>query len=101
MNAQEHYNSLTTQQSRQRLRSIGATRQVARALSTRSWVALSRWAKRKLKRQFDEERKKRNCGCLASTDITGHISRGTGRLDDNGFWEFPCPHGNNGVEYVG
>ena len=28
--------------------------------------------------------------CCASTDIAGCASFGTGKLDFNGFWEFPC-----------
>jgi hypothetical protein len=34
------------------------------------------------------------CDCNTSTGICGSTTRGTGRLDFNGYWEFPCPHGN-------
>lgn len=37
------------------------------------------------------------CGCSTSTGICGSITRGTGRLDFNGYWERPCPHGNDMV----
>lgn len=33
------------------------------------------------------------CKCKASTGICGCITYGTGKLDFNGFWEIPCPHG--------
>lgn len=39
------------------------------------------------------------CTCSASTAICGCISRGMGILDDNGFWEHPCPHGSAFVPY--
>lgn len=39
------------------------------------------------------------CKCLASTGICGSITRGTGKLDCNGYWEVPCPHGNAFSEY--
>lgn len=39
------------------------------------------------------------CTCYASTGICGSITRGTGRLDDLGYWEFPCTHGNAFTEY--
>jgi len=38
------------------------------------------------------------CGnekCCASTDISGRISHGWGKLDSFGFWEFKCPETNN------
>jgi hypothetical protein len=28
---------------------------------------------------------------LSSTDIAGNITHGWGELDNNGFWEHPCP----------
>jgi hypothetical protein len=34
------------------------------------------------------------CNCNTSTGICGTITRGTGKLDFNGYWEFPCLHGN-------
>lgn len=33
------------------------------------------------------------CGnpeCCVSTTIAGEFSFGSGKLDNNGFWEFPC-----------
>jgi len=33
------------------------------------------------------------CNCGVSTNIADEISCGTGELDFNGFWEFPCTHG--------
>jgi len=41
---------------------------------------------------------KKPCDCKVSTDITGSISCGTGKLDFNGFWEHPCTHGR--AEYL-
>src|SRR5690348_6159809 len=35
----------------------------------------------------------RPCRCNASTGICGCITYGTGKLDNNGFFQFPCPHG--------
>jgi hypothetical protein len=32
------------------------------------------------------------CQCKTSTGIDGSITRGTGKLDDFGYWEFPCGH---------
>ncbi len=32
------------------------------------------------------------CHCFASTNIADEINYGTGKLDSNGFWEFPCMH---------
>lgn len=32
------------------------------------------------------------CDCRTSTGIHGGLTRGYGELDDNGFWEHPCPH---------
>jgi hypothetical protein len=32
------------------------------------------------------------CQCNTSTGICGSITRGTGCLDFNGYWEFPCTH---------
>ena len=39
------------------------------------------------------------CNCNTSTGICGSITRGTGQLDFNGYWEFPCTHGNAFTEY--
>ena len=39
------------------------------------------------------------CNCKASTGICGRITRGYGRLDHNGYWEFECPHGNAYTDY--
>ena len=36
----------------------------------------------------------RKCGCKRSTCICGCVTAGTGRLDNYGFWEHPCKHGN-------
>jgi hypothetical protein len=47
----------------------------------------------------DDKNKKQKCDCNTSTGICGNITRGTGRLDFNGYWEFPCPHGNALEEY--
>ena len=33
-----------------------------------------------------------DCHCFASTNIADEINYGTGDLDFNGFWEFPCTH---------
>ena len=38
-------------------------------------------------------RPKSTCRCNASTGICGCITYGTGKLDDNGYWKVPCPHG--------
>lgn len=35
---------------------------------------------------------KRPCNCYASTNIADEVNYGTGDLDFNGFWEFPCNH---------
>lgn len=35
---------------------------------------------------------KRPCNCFASTNIADEINYGTGDLDFNGFWQFPCTH---------
>ena len=32
------------------------------------------------------------CRCIASTNIADEVNYGTGPLDFNGFWEFPCTH---------
>lgn len=32
------------------------------------------------------------CLCFASTNIADELNYGTGKLDFNGFWEFPCTH---------
>ena len=32
------------------------------------------------------------CRCCASTNIADVINYGTGSLDFNGFWKFPCTH---------
>ena len=32
------------------------------------------------------------CHCHASTNVADEINYGTGNLDFNGFWEFPCTH---------
>ena len=32
------------------------------------------------------------CHCFASTNIADEVNYGTGDLDFNGFWEFPCTH---------
>ena len=34
----------------------------------------------------------RPCACKVSTGIHGGLTRGTGRLDDNGFWQHECNH---------
>lgn len=34
--------------------------------------------------------KENNHKCLTSKSIFGHVTFGTGELDNNGFWEFPC-----------
>lgn len=34
------------------------------------------------------------CACNASTGVCGCTTRGTGKLDFNGYWEVLCPHGN-------
>lgn len=34
------------------------------------------------------------CECVASTGICGCITRGTGKLNDYGYWQIECPHGN-------
>ena len=47
---------------------------------------------------FDLSRVK--CSCDASTGICGCCTQGTGKLDDNGFWENPCPHGNAFGQFV-
>jgi hypothetical protein len=39
------------------------------------------------------------CNCNASTGICGCITRGTGRLSFDGYWELPCPHGNDMTIY--
>ena len=39
------------------------------------------------------------CSCKASTGICGCITRGTGRLSDNGYWEVECTHGNAYTPY--
>jgi hypothetical protein len=36
----------------------------------------------------------RRCSCQCSSGICGCTTFGTGKLYDNGFWEIPCPHGN-------
>ncbi|MGA2886216.1 MAG: hypothetical protein ABSE80_13895 [Halobacteriota archaeon] len=36
---------------------------------------------------------KPTCRCNASTGICGCTTYGTGKLDYNGYWEVPCPHG--------
>lgn len=41
-----------------------------------------------------------NCNCETSTGICGAITRGTGKLSFNGYWEHPCVHGNAYTEYV-
>lgn len=35
---------------------------------------------------------RQDCRCMASTNIADEINYGTGKLDFNGFWEFPCTH---------
>lgn len=35
-----------------------------------------------------------DCHCKTLTGVGGSITRGTGRLDMNGYWSNPCPHGN-------
>jgi hypothetical protein len=40
------------------------------------------------------------CNCNASTGICGCITRGTGRLSFDGYWELPCPHGNDMQQYI-
>jgi hypothetical protein len=47
----------------------------------------------------DDKNKKQKCDCNTSTGICGNITRGTGRLDFYGYWEFPCPHGNTLEKY--
>jgi hypothetical protein len=32
------------------------------------------------------------CMCLATTNIADEINFGMGKLDEFGFWEFPCTH---------
>lgn len=39
------------------------------------------------------------CDCEASTGICGYITRGTGKLSFNGYWQHPCPHGNDRIEH--
>ena len=34
------------------------------------------------------------CSCSATTNIGDVVEFGFGNLDDNGYWEFPCTHGN-------
>lgn len=41
---------------------------------------------------YERELLQRGCSCGTSTDISGTLSRGTGTLDDNGFWQRPCNH---------
>ena len=43
----------------------------------------------------------RPCGCNVSTGICGCITRGHGRLDENGYWQIQCPHGFAFEEYEG
>jgi len=38
------------------------------------------------------------CGCKVTTNIADQIEWGTGKLDFNGFWEIPCPHGNKPID---
>ncbi len=40
-----------------------------------------------------------DCNCNTSTGVCGSITRGYGQLDDNGYWEHECPHGNAYSEY--
>jgi len=37
----------------------------------------------------------KTCDCSFSTGICGSITKGHGRLDFNGYWEFPCDHDPN------
>lgn len=39
------------------------------------------------------------CSCFTSTGICGCLTRGTGRLSDNGYWEYECTHGNAYTPY--
>jgi hypothetical protein len=46
--------------------------------------------------EYEKELLSRPCKCGTSTGIDDTLTRGTGRLDFNGFWEFPCEHNAQG-----
>lgn len=40
----------------------------------------------------DFELLNRKCSCFVSSDITGSVTRGTGKLSPMGYWQLECTH---------
>ena len=47
---------------------------------------------------YERELLNRSCHCGTSSGIDGVLTRGTGHLDHNGFWEYPCNHTERGAD---
>jgi hypothetical protein len=56
MTAQQHYDNLESIERRDLLLKVGETREEARVLSQRDYVALGLWVKTRLKRQLKHPR---------------------------------------------
>jgi hypothetical protein len=45
-----------------------------------------------------KEQSTNRCGCSVTTNIADQLTWGHGRLDPNGFWEFPCTHSHHDID---
>jgi hypothetical protein len=52
------------------------------------------WPNKESEGTTPQAERPKGCGCKVSTGICGCLTFGTGRLDHNGFWQLPCPHGS-------